>query len=170
MSRTVKTLKRLSAVAATAACALAFSTPAHAQANAYLTLLNQGTGKCLAVPHASEANGVGLVQWECKGEADAEQRWQLEHVAGGNGDRYLVRNRNSSKCLAIPGGTSVNGTQAIQWTCNGGSSQIWIHDSRNRLRNLASDRCLAIPNASAANGTKAIQWTCATSLDQRWLW
>ncbi|MFF4569132.1 RICIN domain-containing protein [Streptomyces sp. NPDC001410] len=57
---------------------------------------------------------------------------------------------------------------AIQWTCNGGSEQLWIHDSIGRLRNVASDRCLAVPNGSWKDGTEVIQWTCTTNTDQRW--
>lgn len=165
---TMKMLAKASAVAATAMCAVAFATPANAAATAYDTLYNGGTGKCLAVPSASTANGVGLVQWACSG--NSEQQWQLESVAGGNGDRYIVRNLNSNKCLAMPNASTANGTQAVQWTCNGGSEQIWIHDSAYRLRNLNSDKCLAIPNSSTTNGTEAIQWTCTTSGDQAWLW
>ncbi|QQM43641.1 RICIN domain-containing protein [Streptomyces liliifuscus] len=168
MSKTTKIIGRVAAVATTAACALALSTAANADAAAYKTLVNLGTGNCLAVPNANTANGIGLIQWDCSG--DGEQQWQLEAVEGGNGDRYRVRNLNSNKCLAMPNASTANGTQAIQWTCGGGSEQIWIHDSIDRLRNLNSDRCLAIPSASPANGTEAIQWTCTTSTDQRWLW
>lgn len=164
----MKTITRVAAVAATAVCALAFSAPANAGATAYATLLNAGTLKCLAVPQASKANGVGLIQWGCSG--NSEQQWQLEWVEGGNGDRYMVRNQNSGKCLAIPGGSTANGTQAVQWPCDGGSEQIWIYDSADRLHNLNSGKCLAIPGSSTANGTEAIQWTCTTSADQEWLW
>ncbi|MGW7209718.1 RICIN domain-containing protein [Streptomyces sp. NPDC054837] len=165
---TMKLLTRVSAVAATAVSAVAFATPANAGATAYDTLLNYETAKCLAVPNASTANGVGVIQWGCSG--NSEQQWQLESVAGGNGDRYLVRNLNSNKCLAMPNASTANGTQAIQWTCDGGSEQIWIHDSAHRLHNLNSGKCLAIPNGSTANGTGAVQWTCTTSDDQVWLW
>ncbi|MFC9910997.1 RICIN domain-containing protein [Streptomyces sp. NPDC059862] len=163
----IKMITRVSAVAAAAVCALAFSTPANA-ATGYKTLLNGRSVKCLAVPHASKANGTGLIQWECSG--DSEQQWALQPVEGGNGDRFLVRNLNSDKCLAIPNGTTVNGTQAIQWECSGGPEQLWIYDSIQRLRNVKSDRCLAIPGSSTANGAEAIQWTCSLNADQLWRW
>ncbi|WP_416985918.1 RICIN domain-containing protein [Streptomyces sp. T028] len=164
----MKMITRVSALAATVVSTLAFATPANAGATAYATLLNFGTGKCLAVPNASKANGVGLIQWTCTG--NSEQQWQLEWVEGGNGDRYVIRNQNSDKCLAIPNASTANGTQAIQWPCDGGSEQVWIYDSADRLHNLNSGKCLAIPNTSTANGTEAIQWTCTTSNDQEWLW
>lgn len=132
------------------------------------TLTNKATGKCLAVPQASTDNGTKLIQWTCTG--NSEQQWHLEKVAGGNGDRYRVRNQNSNRCLAIPQAGLDNGTQAIQWTCSGSNDQIWINDSIGRLRNLNSDKCLAIPQANPAIGTGAVQWTCSTNTDQRWTW
>ncbi|KMS67403.1 hypothetical protein ACM01_42920 [Streptomyces viridochromogenes] len=98
------------------------------------------------------------------------QDWTLTKVAGGNGDRYIIRNRNSLKCIAMPGATTDNGAQAVQWPCDGGSEQVWIRDSWQRLRNLNSDKCLAIPGSSSDNGAKVIQWTCSDSGDQRWNW
>ncbi|MFI2430517.1 RICIN domain-containing protein [Streptomyces sp. NPDC018693] len=131
-------------------------------------LKNQSTARCLAVPQASTDNGTKLIQWTCTG--NSEQQWRLDKVAGGNGDRYLVRNLNSNRCLAIPQASSDNGIQAIQWTCTGNSEQIWIRDSVGRLRNLNSDKCLAVPGSDPTNGTKVVQWTCSTNTDQRWIW
>jgi hypothetical protein len=131
-------------------------------------LNNKGTAKCLAVPRADTENGTGLIQWTCNG--GAEQKWHLTPVAGGNGDRYVVKNANSGRCLAMPGASVADGTQAIQWTCNGGKEQVWIHDSLDRLRNLNSDKCLAIPASNPDIGTKVIQWTCSANTDQRWTW
>jgi hypothetical protein len=120
------------------------------------------------VPRADTENGTGLIQWTCNG--GAEQKWHLTPVAGGNGDRYVVKNANSGRCLAMPGASVADGTQAIQWTCNGGKEQVWIHDSLDRLRNLNSDKCLAIPASNPDIGTKVIQWTCSANTDQRWTW
>lgn len=131
-------------------------------------LANQRTGRCLAVPGADLDNGVGLIQWTCS--TGREQQWHLESVAGGNNDRYRVRNANSNRCLAIPGANPADTTQAIQWTCTTGTEQVWIHDSLGRLRNLATDKCLAIPGSTTTIGAKAIQWPCSTNTDQRWTW
>ena len=131
-------------------------------------LTNQASKRCLAVPSASTTNGTGVIQWTCS--TGAEQQWVLEKVAGGNNDRYRVKNANSGRCLAIPSGTTTDATQAIQWACSTGNEQIWIHDSIDRLRNLASDKCLAIPSGTTEIGTKAIQWPCSTSNDQKWTW
>ncbi|WAZ21374.1 RICIN domain-containing protein [Streptomyces cinnabarinus] len=162
----VKSLTKISAVAAGALCALAFATPAQAEDD-FRPLTNRATGKCLAVPNASTANGTGLIQWGCNGYS--EQNWTLTHVAGGNGDRWTIRNQNSLKCIAIPQSSTANGTQAIQWTCDSANTdQVFIKDSWGRLRNVNSDKCLAVPNSSTANGTEIIQWTCSENFNQRW--
>lgn len=136
--------------------------------DAFRPLANIGTTRCLAVPNDSVANGTLLFQWTCSN--GTEQQWRLEHVAGGNGDRYLVRNNNSKKCLAMPGASVEDGTQAIQWACSGDDEQVWIHDSIGRVRNLHSGKCLAVPSGSTTIGTKVIQWPCTTGNEQRWTW
>ncbi|MFE5893950.1 RICIN domain-containing protein [Streptomyces sp. NPDC056462] len=158
-------ITRFTALAAAAVSILAIATPANAVVPYWVK--NQASGKCLAVPNSSTANGTGLIQWTCNGNAD--QTWEADLVPGGDGNRYTFKNRNSGKCLAIPGSSTTNGTQAVQWTCNGGSEQLWIVDSIGRLRNVNSDRCLADPNSSTANGTEIIQWTCTENSNQRWL-
>ncbi|MGW0810889.1 RICIN domain-containing protein [Nonomuraea sp. NPDC002799] len=160
-----KMVTRFSAVAATAACALAFSAPANAEV--WRTLYNW-TGKCLAVPHASNAEGVGLIGWQCSG--GSEQQWALQSVEGGVGNRYRIKSFDNDLCLAIPHGNKDNGVQAIQWDCTGAEDQLWIYDSAYRLRNVGTDRCLALPNPAGVAGPKAIQWTCGTNSDQRWTW
>ena len=136
--------------------------------DAYRPLVNVGTEGCLAVPKDSTDNGTLLIQWTCSN--GTEQLWRLENVAGGNGDRYAIRNSNSKRCIAMPGADIDEGTQAIQWTCSGDDEQIWIHDSIGRLRNLNSDLCLVVPKSSTTPGTKIIQWGCTTNDDQKWTW
>jgi hypothetical protein len=160
----IKMITRVSAAAASAVCALAFSTPADAAA-IYARFDNVGTGKCLAVPNASKTAGTGLIQWTCG--YGSEQQWKIEEVPGG---AVKITNENSQMCLAMPNASTANGTQVIQWPCNDSSEQRWIHDSINRLRNVNSDRCLAVAGGSTTNGAEVIQWTCTTNTDQQWAW
>lgn len=136
--------------------------------DAFRPLKNVGTQRCLAVPAANTGNNIPLIQWTCS--TGAEQQWRLEHVDGGNGDRYRVRNSNSKKCLAMPAASKEDAAQAIQWPCGTGTEQVWLQDSVGRLRNLNSDKCLAIPASDTAPGAKVIQWPCSTNNDQRWTW
>ena len=160
------TLTKAAAVGATAVCAVALSTTAHAE-DVYRPFKNQATGKCLAVPNSSQTAGTGLIQWDCNNFS--EQDWTLTGVAGGDGNRYIIRNLNSKLCIAIPNSSTALGTQAVQWGCDSRKTeQVFIKDSWGRLRNLNSDKCLAIPNSSTANGTEVIQWTCTENFNQRW--
>ncbi|MGW0810890.1 RICIN domain-containing protein [Nonomuraea sp. NPDC002799] len=130
----------------------------------YARLYNQGTGKCLAVPHSSMTNGIASIQWTCS--VSESQFWAFESASGG----YRVRNLASGKCLAIGGGSTANGATAIQWTCGTGKEQVWVWDNLDRLKNVNSGRYLAIPGGSTTNSTEAIQWTGSESTDQQWLW
>ncbi|MFF4275745.1 RICIN domain-containing protein [Streptomyces sp. NPDC001536] len=133
-------ITRVSAAAASAACASAFSTPA--DAIGYGPFENLGTGKCLAVPHDSSADGIGLIQWTCN--SGSEHLRELTKVPGGNNARFVIAKWPGSKCLAIPNSNTANGTQAIQWTCDyHDSDQIGIYDSRpanSRASSMRSPR------------------------------
>lgn len=137
-----------------------------ASAASWYTYENENSGKCLAVPGSSTADGTELVQWTCTGNTD--QAWTAMAVSGGDGNRIKLVNYHSGKCLAIGGSSTATGAKAIQWECNNNTDQIWIRDSALRLRNLNSDLCLAVPNSSTANGTELVQWTCTTNDDQIW--
>ncbi|KPI02595.1 Ricin B lectin [Actinobacteria bacterium OK074] len=167
MPITTKTITRLSMAAALAASVLVLSTPANADTTIYNNLENSWSEKCLAIPNSSTASGEGAIQWTCE-TTNYDQLWGFYKVAGGDNNRYEIKNLNSGMCLAMPNASTANGTQAVQWPCSGDSEQIWIQDSSYRLRNLHSDKCLAIPNSSTANGTEAIQWTCENVYDQLW--
>ncbi|WP_433796680.1 RICIN domain-containing protein [Actinoplanes sp. CA-252034] len=89
----------------------------------WVTLFNAGTSpwKVLGVSGGSKANGAKIIQWEYE-EDNRDQQWD---VVSAGGTRVYLLNRNSNKCLAIPAGSHRVGEQAIQWTCNGGTEQIW---------------------------------------------
>ncbi|WP_343243177.1 RICIN domain-containing protein [Streptomyces sp. SID12501] len=128
-----------------------------------------GTKRCLAVPNDSEADFTELFQWTCSN--GTEQLWRLEPVAGGNGDRYQVRNSNSQKCLAMPNNNVADRTVAIQMTCASAiGERVWIHDSIGRLWNLNSNKCLTVLASDPAPGAKVVQYPCGTNTDQRWTW
>lgn len=160
-----KKVTRYSAVAVTVVSVLALAGPANA--DTAQVVRNHVSDGCLAVPNASTANGTGVIQWTCN-PLSFDRMWDVDWVSGGNGDRYTFKNHNSGKCLAMPNASTANGTQAIQWTCNGSSEQQWIVDSIGRIRNVNSDKCLADPNSSTTNGTEVVQWTCTTNSDQLW--
>ncbi|MFD9444676.1 RICIN domain-containing protein [Streptomyces sp. NPDC060006] len=168
MSTLRKIMVGAAGMALAATSVLFSSSPAGAgEDQPMLNIVNQHSGKCLAVPADSTANGKVLIQWECNDNLD--QEWYAEWIPGGDGNRYRIRNYRSGKCLAIGGSSTALGANAIQWTCSGNDDQKWIWDSAVRLRNVHSDHCLAVPNSSLANGTELVQWTCTLNSDQGWI-
>lgn len=88
-----------------------------------VVLRNAGTSswKAAGVSGSSKANGAKVIQWDYKSGLQ-DQEWDARSYGDGT---YDLKNRNSSRCLAIPGGSGTQGTQAIQWTCSGGFEQRW---------------------------------------------
>jgi serine/threonine protein kinase len=93
----------------------------------------------------------------------------------GKGSRYRLVNAKTGKCLSLDnGGSAANGTDAVQWTCNGGGEQkwYWVGPSSNMLKNVKTGLCLSIEGGgSTANGAQAIESTCITDWDapeQQW--
>ncbi|MFE0250317.1 protein kinase [Streptomyces sp. NPDC059010] len=93
----------------------------------------------------------------------------------GAGPTYQFVNAKSGKCLSLDnGGSTANGTRAVQWTCTGGAEQrwYWAGPSSNMLKNVKTGKCLSIANhGSTANGAQAVQSTCVTDWDapeQQW--
>lgn len=93
----------------------------------------------------------------------------------------IISENNDNQCLAIGGGLTTRGAQAIQWTCEYQSGhnqeQLWTfasHDGvTNEIRNVKTGKCLAIGLASTVRGKPVIQWDCEDSVqdphpEQKW--
>jgi hypothetical protein len=61
------------------------------------------------------------------------------------------------------GGSTADGTNVLQWTCNGGANQKWrVEDQGNdtsRLVNVATGKVLDTADCCAADGADLRQWT-----------
>ncbi|WP_329584976.1 CAP domain-containing protein [Kitasatospora sp. NBC_01250] len=83
-------------------------------------------GKCLDVTSGGTADRTPVQLYDCNGTG--AQQWT--YPAGGSlgspqpGDGVLV-NPQSGKCLDVPGGNAVNGTQLQIYTCNYSAAQQW---------------------------------------------
>jgi hypothetical protein len=137
----------------------------------YDHIINDNSGQCLAVPGGSTANGTGLIQWPCGSWND--HYWSAYYQFNAyNFNWYHVVNYNSGQCLAVPGASTANGTQVIQWPCGNYADHYWAFgtDSTGKMHiiNYNSGQCLAIPGASTANGAHVIQWPCGTWPDHYW--
>ncbi|MCL7429631.1 family 43 glycosylhydrolase [Streptomyces sp. YS415] len=84
---------------------------------------------------------------------------------------YTLSNRNSGKCLDVAGGSTADGANVQQWTCNGGTNQRWrledLGDDTHRLVNVGTGKVLDTENCSAADGADLRQWSWLNNACQR---
>jgi hypothetical protein len=131
-------------------------------------LMLAGTGFATANA-ATERPGVAKVANAVRAAADPAQDMRAAAVYG-----HIINN-NSGQCLAVPGGSTVEGTGLIQWGCGTWADHYWtlepwsISGVRHyRVINYNSGQCLAVPGASTVEGTQVIQWPCGTWVDHFW--
>lgn len=137
----------------------------------YDHITNYNSNQCLAVPGGSTAQGTGLIQWPCGNWRD--HYWSVQYQFTSSGFYwYHVVNLNSGQCLAVPGGSTAQGTQVIQWPCGQWADHYWAFATDKagvtHIANGNSGQCLAIPGGSTAQGTKVIQWPCGQWNDHYW--
>ncbi|GAA3038598.1 hypothetical protein GCM10020229_57310 [Kitasatospora albolonga] len=95
---------------------------------------------------------------------------------GFNGAYDHIINNNSNQCLAVPGGSTADGTGLIQWPCGTWNDHYWTANYKftesgyywYQVVNYNSGKCLAVPGASTTAGTQVIQWPCGTWRDHYW--
>ncbi|MDG4795692.1 ricin-type beta-trefoil lectin domain protein [Micromonospora sp. WMMD1082] len=80
-------------------------------------------------------------------------------------DTFSLRGVGSGRCLDVLGGVPNDGTRAVIWDCNGGTTQI-ITATSGQLR--IGGKCLDADNNGTANGTRVIVWTCGSGANQQW--
>ncbi|MGW6929820.1 RICIN domain-containing protein [Lentzea sp. NPDC054927] len=82
---------------------------------------------------------------------------------------YNLVNYKSNRCMSVEnGGSTANGANIIQWSCNDGSEQLWYRVG-DQLKNRKSGKCLSVSGGgSTANGAELIQWSCNDGAEQRW--
>ncbi|MDO0937614.1 family 43 glycosylhydrolase [Streptomyces sp. DG2A-72] len=85
---------------------------------------------------------------------------------------YTLVNRNSGKCLDVNGGSTADGANIFQWTCNGGTNQKWkvqdLGDDTNRLVNVATGKVMDTAECSATDGADIRQWSWLNNKCQRY--
>jgi len=140
-------------------------TPAAMRGPIYNSMLN---AKCVDDYAGSQANGAGVVSWDCGGN-NGHQDWTMTA-----NNTVALTTANSPKCLDITGGPGAtgNGTLVQLWDCNGWANQTWVAQSdangRVHLVNPNSGRCLDDPSSSMTNGTQLQIWDCNNSSAQSW--
>ncbi|MEU9730278.1 family 43 glycosylhydrolase [Streptomyces sp. NPDC048002] len=84
---------------------------------------------------------------------------------------YTLTNRNSGKCLDVADGSTADGANVRQWTCNGANPQRWrledLGDDTHRLVSVATGKVLDTADCSAADGADLRQWSWLNNTCQR---
>ncbi|MFG1605991.1 RICIN domain-containing protein [Actinoplanes sp. NPDC049265] len=87
--------------------------------NGYVRINNRGnSAQVLDVKDVSTADNAPIQTWSYSGGAN--QQWQP--VAEPAGTYHFV-NRNSGKCLDVPGASANDSVQLVQYPCNGSAAQ-----------------------------------------------
>ncbi|MFE1839609.1 family 43 glycosylhydrolase [Streptomyces sviceus] len=85
---------------------------------------------------------------------------------------YTLVNKHSGKCLDVTGGSTADGGDVIQWSCNGGANQKWTFsdpgDETNRVTNTGSGKALDVSNCGTADGGNIQQWSWLNNNCQKW--
>jgi hypothetical protein len=88
----------------------------------YYKLVNENSGKVLAVPEASKESRTQIIQWDDVGIED--QQWKF--VKAGN--HFMVKSRVSGLVLDVLDGAADKGVSVIQWPSRTteNANQIWF--------------------------------------------
>lgn len=77
-------------------------------------------------------------------------------------------NRRSGQCLDISQGNAANGTNVMQWPCNGGANQRWSYDETSGLIRSMQDPHYCLDNSGTyADGANIMIWSCNGNSNQR---
>ncbi|MFF4805538.1 non-reducing end alpha-L-arabinofuranosidase family hydrolase [Streptomyces sp. NPDC001351] len=154
--------RHLSVVLAAAVAALvslaALLVAGPAQAATSGALRGVGSGRCLDVPNAGQADGTLLQIWDCTGGSN--QQWTLT-----DSSQLTVY---GNKCLDVPGHATAAGTRVEIWSCNGGTNQQWRVNSDGTVVGVESGLCLDVSGGATANGTAVQLWNCTGAGNQKW--
>uniref|UniRef100_A0AAU2VFX8 Beta-xylanase n=1 Tax=Streptomyces sp. NBC_00003 TaxID=2903608 RepID=A0AAU2VFX8_9ACTN len=89
------------------------------------------------------------------------------NTTGGTAAGGEIKGVPSGRCLDINGSSTVNGTQAQLWDCNGQANQRWTHTSGKQLM-VYGNKCLAAKGKGTSNGTAVVIEDCDGGADQQW--
>lgn len=91
---------------------------------------------------------------------------------GTNVGTYLIRAKQSGRCVDVAGGSSADRANVIQWSCHSGNNQRWIlnqmSDGHYQVKSKLSGKCLEVADSSSVNGANVQQLTCNNNGNQRW--
>ncbi|MGA5824208.1 non-reducing end alpha-L-arabinofuranosidase family hydrolase, partial [Kitasatospora sp. NPDC094028] len=148
----------LTAVVAAVAVLAALLVAGPARADTSGPLRGAGSGRCLDVQNAAQADGAALQIYDCSGGAN--QLWTST-----SGNQLTVY---GDKCLDVPGHATAAGTRVQIWACSGGANQQWRVNANGTVVGVESGLCLDVTGAGTANGTAVEIWPCNGGGNQKW--
>jgi hypothetical protein len=81
----------------------------------------------------------------------------------------MMKDKNSGKCLDLPGGNQRNGNQLHIWSCDSkNNNQKWDIVDDTTLRKPGTNKCVDISNNQTSSGTKIQLWDCHDGGAQKW--
>ncbi|MFC6746287.1 RICIN domain-containing protein [Methylobacterium persicinum] len=123
---------------------------------------------CLAITPGNTSDRGPVAQQPCNGSN--EQLWRQTSVSGG----MTYTNIASGKCLdlTLDNQPVSPGATIYQFTCHGGSNQVWKAKPQgvgSALVSAYNGLCVGIFGASTQAGTGTVGWTCTGVPDQTYL-
>ena len=80
----------------------------------FFRLVNKRTGKCVGIKSPLDKAGSPVVMYDCE-DKWIDELWKIEDAGG---DRFLLRNKYSWKCLDLAWNKKGNGKKFHQWHCD----------------------------------------------------
>jgi streptogrisin C len=121
------------------------------------SLISNLNSKCIDVPNANFADGVGLQMWTCNNTA--AQKWNFV-----NGTLQTSNN----KCMDVAWGSTANGAVIQIVTCSGNPAQQFVLSAAGDLVNPQANKCVDIDAWNANDGARLILWDCTGGANQKW--
>ncbi|WP_274912532.1 RICIN domain-containing protein [Streptomyces sp. WZ-12] len=90
-------------------------------------LRNENSGKCLEVENSGKQAGARVQQWDCSG-GGPQLRWRMVLVDAVSELYQLQPMHTPDRCLGIAKSSVEDGANALQWSCNQTTPELWgIH-------------------------------------------
>jgi len=122
-------------------------------------LRGQGSGRCLDITGASQANGALAEIWDCNGQSNQK----FTATAAGE-----LRVYNGAKCLDVTGRGTANGTAVEIWDCNGQTNQQFRLNGDGTITAIGANKCLNVSGSATTNGSRVQISDCNGGTNQQW--
>ncbi|MDP4183304.1 MAG: RICIN domain-containing protein [Bacillota bacterium] len=130
-------------------------------------LVNENSGKVLAVKDGSTADGANIIQQTDSGSSS--QQWYFSDTDSGY---KKITNVKSGKVLDVSDQSKDDGGSVIQWISNGGANQQWKPvdngDGYYKIVNRNSSKVLDVYKQALEDGALVQQWSDMGASNQYW--